>query len=119
MQPIIAHSTAEAEYIALSDAAREAMYVKRFLHELGTTISGPITFHEDNQVAKRMAEEIATKRSKHIDIRYHHVRELCSSGEIKLIDCRTDDMLADILTKALPKERYLVLRDRLLAKGEC
>lgn len=119
MQPVIAHSTAEAEYISLSDAAREAMYVKRLLGELGTSLSGPIVFHEDNQVTKRMAEEVATKRSKYIDIRYHHLRDLVNSGDIKLHHCRTENMLADILTKPLPKDRYCALRSRLLAKGEC
>lgn len=119
LQPVIAHSTAEAEYIALSDAAREATYVARFIAELGYSHSGPIIMYEDNQVAARMAAEVATKRSKHLDIRYHHIRALAHSGDIAIVDCRTDDMLADLLTKPLARDRFALLRQRLLAKGEC
>ena len=118
LQPIIAHSTAESEYIALSDSAREAVYIKRLLEAMNYNIDA-ITIYEDNQVAKRMAEEIATKRSKHIDIRYHHIRELVEKGEVKIEECRTDTMIADMLTKPLPKERFRILRDRMMAKGEC
>lgn len=119
LQQLIAHSTAESEYIALSDAAREAIYIQRLLHDMGCDTTPPITMYEDNQVAKRMVEEVATKRSKHIDIRYHHLRELVANGQVKIIDCRTQDMVADILTKPLPKDTFLRMRARLVAKGEC
>lgn len=121
LQKVIAHSTAEAEYIAMSDAVREAVYIQHLLQAMGysANIEQPITVYEDNQVAKRMAEEIATKRSKHIDIKYHHVRELAANGIIKIVDCRTADMLADTFTKPLPKDRFCMLRDRLMSKGEC
>lgn len=117
LQPIIAHSTAEAEYIAMSDAIREATFVRRLLQELGFD-SGPITVHEDNTTTKIMAEEIATKRSKHIEVRYHHVRHLVSDGTIKIKYCPTADQLADALTKALPKDTFNNLRARFMAKGE-
>jgi hypothetical protein len=118
LQRSVAHSTAEAEYIAMSDAVREAMYFRQLLGELGHHVE-TITVYEDNQVAKRMAEEVATKRSKHIDIRYHHVRELVAAGIVKIVECRTENMLADMLTKPLPKDKFYPLRDRLMAKGEC
>jgi hypothetical protein len=119
LQRTVAHSTSEAEYRALSDGARDAMYVRQLLIELGVNISGPIVMHEDNQVAKRMAEEVATKRSKHIDVCYHHIRELVANGDIIISDCRTDNMLADLLTKPLPRDQFQVLRERFMAKGEC
>ena len=118
LQPVIAHSTAESEYIAMSDAAREAIYIRRLLEAMHSNID-TIKVYEDNQVAKRMAEEIATKRSKHIDVRYHHIRELVEAGDIIIEECRTDNMLADMLTKPLPKEKFRMLRDRMMAKGEC
>lgn len=119
LQRQIAHSTAEAEYISLSDAAREATYIKQLLGEMGHEINEAIIVYEDNQTAKIMAEEVATKRSKHIDIRYHHVRELVGRGTIKIEECRTSDMVADLLTKPLPKEAFIKHRDRIMAKGEC
>jgi hypothetical protein len=82
-------------------------------------VVGPIVIYEDNQTAKRMAEEIATKRSRHIDVRYHYVRELVRRGAVVIQDCRSDDMLADLLTKPLPKVRFYMLRDRFMSKGEC
>ena len=119
LQPVIAHSTAESEYIAMSDAAREATYIQSLLHAMGVNTQQAIIIHEDNQVAKLMAEEVATKRSKHVDIRYHHIRELVEQGTIIIKECRTQDMVADMLTKALPKDRFCMLRDRIVAKGEC
>jgi hypothetical protein len=119
LQRQIAHSTAEAEYIALSDAGREAMFVKRLLGELGVDLTLPIIIYEDNQVAKQMAEEVATKRSKHIDIRYHHIRELVDGEEVMIKECRTDKMIADMLTKNLARDPFTRHRDRIMAKGEC
>jgi hypothetical protein len=119
LQPIVARSTAESEYVAMAEAAGEAMYVRQLLRELGHDVVGPIVIYEDNQTAKRMAEEIATKRSRHIDVRYHYVRELVRRGAVVIQDCRSGDMLVDLLTKPLPKVRFYMLRDRFMSKGEC
>lgn len=119
LQRQIAQSTAEAEYIAMSDAAREAVYVKRLLGEMGHDLNSAIVVHEDNQVAQMMAEEVATKRSKFIDVRYHYVRELVADGVINVQHCSTHNMAADILTKPLPREVFERHRDRIMAKGEC
>lgn len=118
-QPIIALSTAEAEYIAMSDSAREAITILRLVNEIGFNVQGPITAHQDNLSAKSMAEQVATKRSKHIDLRYHYVRHLVANGDINIKFCRTNDMLADALTKALPRDTFVSLRNRFMAKGEC
>ena len=114
LQPVIAHSTAESEYIAMSDGAREAIYIKRLIEAMGGEIKGPIVIHEDNQTAKLMAQEVTTKRSKHIDIRYHHIRERVELGDIVIKDCRTEDQVADMLTKPLPKEQFTKLRGRIM-----
>lgn len=118
LQPIIAYSTAEAEYIAMSDAVRDAMCIRRLLQELGHP-TGVITVFEDNTTAKIIAEEVTTKRSKYIELRYHDIRRHVASGAVKIEYCRSADQLADILTKALPKDLYCKLRDRFMVKGEC
>lgn len=115
LQPLIAHSTAESEYIALSDAARDAVYIKRLIEAMGGTLSGPIIMYEDNQTAMTMAREVTTKRSKHVDIKYHHIRELVELGHIIIKYCRTEEQVADMLTKPLPKEQFTKLRDRIMA----
>lgn len=119
LQPIIAHSTAEAEYISMSDSVREAMAITRLISELGYTTSGPVTVHEDNITAMTIAKEISTKRSKHIELRYHHIRQLVTSGDIAIVYCPTSEQLADALTKALPKVTFCRLRDGFMSKGEC
>lgn len=116
LQPILAHSTAEAEYIALSDGAKEAVYIKRVLEAMLGDIEGPIVAHEDNQTAKYMAEEVSTKRSKHIDIRYHHVRQLVEDGAIVVRDCRSSDMIADFFTKPLAKELFIKFRNSFMVE---
>lgn len=118
LQPIIAYSTAEAEYVAMSDAVRDAMCIRRLLQELGHN-TGVITVYEDNTTAKIIAEEITTKRSKYIELRYHDIRRHVASGAVKIEYCRSADQLADILTKALPKDSFCTLRDRFMVKGEC
>lgn len=119
LQRQIAHSTAEAEYIAMSDAVREACYVRQLLQEMGHELGSKITVYEDNTTAKIMAEEIATKRSKYIDVRYHFVRDMVMNGTIQLKYCATTDMVADMLTKPLAKDTFARHRDRIMAKGEC
>jgi transposase InsO family protein len=119
-QPLIAHSTAESEYIALSDAARDTIHIDQLIDELHKRrAKSPITMFEDNQTAKHMAEEIATKRSKYVDLRYHYIRQMVAAGRIIIEYCHTENMLADALTKALPRDVFCRLRDRFMAKGEC
>ena len=118
-QKIIAVSTAESEIIALFAGVRMALFIQRLLTEIGFNISGPIIAHEDNSAAKAMVERVATKQSKHIAVRYHRLRELASTGEVKIVYCHTSDQIADALTKALPKDVFIQHRDRFMAKGEC
>jgi hypothetical protein len=119
LQRIQAHSKAEAEYVAMSEGVRYGEYVRRLIQEMGGVVDGPIVLHQDNQTARRMAEEITTKKSKHIDICWHYVRGMVARGEAVIQDCRTDDMLADVLTKLLPRDKLQCLRRFFIAKGEC
>lgn len=121
LQSLIAGSTAEAEYIAMYDAVREALYVQRVLAALpGIQCFSPITVFEDNQVAKRMAEEVCTRRSKHVEIKFHFVREQVKAGTVVIKDCRSADMIADLFTKPLPRSQFQLLRNHLLPlEGEC
>lgn len=120
LQPIIAQSTSEAEYISMSDAVREALFIKRLIQELGYNLSGPIMVYEDNTTAITIATEISTKKSKFIELRYHHIRHHVQTGDIKIVYCPTTEMIADLMTKALPKDTFVYLRDRFMTvKGEC
>ena len=93
MQPIVALSTSEAEYVALSMATQEAVWLRRFLSDLTVTdeIDKPTVVMEDNQGTIAIAKNpVSHARTKHIDIRYHYVREAMQKGEIILQYCPTE-----------------------------
>jgi len=101
-QDTISLSTTEAEYVALTHAAKEAIWLRNLISELFTPIAGPITLHSDNQSAIALAKDDRFHaRTKHIDIRYHFIRYAIEEGNIRLTYCPTEDMTADIFTKAL------------------
>ena len=110
-QAIVTLSTAEAEYVALSRAAQEIVWIRRLLSDL-TAIQGQATvLMEDNQGAICIAKNpVSHSRTKHIDVRYHYVREAVNDDIINLQYCPTQEMVADILTKPLPKKRFETLR---------
>jgi hypothetical protein len=102
-QELVTLSTTEAEYVAATHAAKEAMWLRRFIQEIFRPLSRPTTIHCDNQSAIALAKSGAFHaRTKHIDIRYHFIRFSVDQGSISLIYCPTDDMTADTLTKPLP-----------------
>lgn len=108
-QPTVALSTTEAEYMALSHATKEAVWIQRFLAEIGFGLAHQTStiIHTDNQGAIALAKNsVHHARTKHIDIKHHFIREKVETGEVKLVFCRTEDMVADVLTKGLSKERH-------------
>jgi len=106
-QELITLSTTEAEYVAATHAAKEAMWLKELFGEIfGHTINKPITIFGNNKSAITLAHNGQYhSRTKHIDIRYHFIRYIIENGSIKLIYCPTDDQTADTLTKALPSTK--------------
>jgi hypothetical protein len=113
-QATVAKSSSEAEYVALSLAAQEAIWLQRLMCDLGKTIDKPTIIFEDNQGAIELAKNPKYhNRTKHIDVCHHFVRERVLSKEIKVIYCPTEDMVADIMTKGLPKPCFEKLRKLL------
>ena len=111
-QTSVALSTAEAEYVALSSATQEAMWLRRLVAELRCKPSGATVIHEDNQSAIMMAQNaVFHGRSKHIDIRHHFVREQVCVGTVKLVYCSSEQMVADMLTKGLTRVTFERLRE--------
>ncbi len=118
-QPVVALSSTEAEYVALSSAAQQAIWLRRLLTELSVNTSAPTPICEDNQGAICLASNpIAHKKSKHIQIRHHYIRECVADGSIELIYVPTAEMVADLLTKALPRHTFQRLRQKLGVTSE-
>jgi hypothetical protein len=100
-QPIVATSTMEAEYIALHAALQAILHLRTILEELGIK-QGPTTIFEDNMSAIHLANGPSLpRRAKHIDVRYHSVREHVEKGTIKIVPVESAKQLADINTKNL------------------
>ena len=111
-QDTVALSTAEAEYVALANAAQECAWMRRLLSELGDSQRGPTNILEDYQSCIAMAKNPKFHgRAKHVDIKHHFIREQVSDGSIELKYCPTGEMLADMLTKGLAQQRFSFLRE--------
>lgn len=111
-QTCVALSTAEAEYIALSAATQEVTWLRQLLNDMLIQQAKPTTLYEDNQSAICIAQnpQYHTK-TKHIDIKYHFIREKVLDNTIELSYCPTNDMLADMLTKGLTFDKFSRLRN--------
>ena len=84
-QTCVALSTAEAEYISLANASQEAVWLNRVVGELSNESSEPITIMEDNSAAIAIASnDIISNKSKHVDVKFHFVRDLINENSIKV-----------------------------------
>lgn len=112
-QKSVALSTTESEYIAASSGVKELVWLQRLLKEV-TGQEAETNFYMDNQSAIRLIKNPEFhKRTKHIDVRYHFIREKFEEGFFNLHYVPSDEQLADIFTKALPKDRFQNLRNLL------
>lgn len=106
-QRTVALSSTEAEYMGMTEAVKEAIYLKRFLLELGFEGSTEVTLFCDNVGAQKLATNpVFHSRTKHIDIRHHFIREAVNEHHIKLVYTPTEKMTADVLTKGLSRPKH-------------
>lgn len=109
-QQTVALSTMEAEYMALTEVSKEVIYLKRLFEyvRLNSLSENPCKIFCDSQSAIHLCKDsVYHNRSKHIDIRYHFCREAYENGEITLEYVSTGNMLADMLTKPLCKNKHV------------
>lgn len=106
-QCTVALSSTEAEYMALSDGTKEGIYLCKLLNELCDDTIQKVRIFTDNKGSIKLAENpVFHKRTKHIDIRHHFIRDALKNGQIDVSFVPTEDMGADILTKALPSAKH-------------
>jgi hypothetical protein len=101
-QAVVALSSTEAKYLAGMHAAKEAVWLRCLLGELGQDTHSPTTLHIDNQSTIAIARNSKFHdRTKHINMCYHFLRHKVKTEEIKLLYVPTEDQVADVLTKGL------------------
>ena len=88
----------------MCEAAQEAVWLRRLLSDIGFAQRTPTTIHEDNQGAICLSQNPKDhSRTKHIDIKFHYIREKVTERQLRVEYCATGDMVADTLTKGLAK----------------
>jgi hypothetical protein len=109
-QRVVADSSCYAEYIALHDSSHEVAFLHELLAGLHFGTSHPTPIHCNNDVARRLAEDhVGHLNVKHIQVKFHHIRELVDDGSISLLRIRSTENTADILTKPLARGDFLRL----------
>ena len=117
-QTTIALSTAESEYAALSAAARELLWLCALLKDLNKSEYAPNILYCDNQGAIALAKNPTHHaKTKHVDVQLHFIRDHIEKGDFEVVYCPTEDMIADITTKALARDRHARLAG-LMGIGE-
>ncbi|KAI3472819.1 hypothetical protein Pfo_029948, partial [Paulownia fortunei] len=109
-QPIVSLSTTDAEFIAAASCACQTVWLKRVLGKLGQNQGNSIIIRCDSNSAIKLSKNpVMHGRTKHIDVRFHFLRELTKAGTMELVHCSTQEQLADIMIKPLKLNVFLKL----------
>lgn len=119
-QKAVALSSSEAEYYAMSEAAKEIRFIVTLLESMTIKVQKPIIVYADNIGAIFMTENAsATSRTRHVDARYHFIREFVEEGFLKIIFVKTKENKSDMFTKNVSGEIYDAhVNDFIMAKSE-
>ncbi|KAL1536502.1 hypothetical protein AAHA92_29144 [Salvia divinorum] len=118
LQNVVALSTTEAEYMAITAAVKESFWLRGIVGEFGVE-QKLVPIGCDNNGAISLAKhQVFHERSKHIDVRYHFVREEIEKGNIVVFKVDTADNPADMLTKPLQKEKFDLCMELLLNRSQ-
>ena len=104
-------STTEAEYIAAAEAGKEMLWMMRFLQELGLKQDEYVVFCDSQSAIDLSKNSMYHSRTKHIDVRYHWIREVMEKQFLQLRKIHTDKNLSDMMTKVVTKEKFELCRD--------
>nr|GFA05242.1 uncharacterized mitochondrial protein AtMg00810-like [Tanacetum cinerariifolium] len=117
-QHCVALSSCEAEFMAATTATCQAIWIRRLLTEITGKIVKPATLYVDNRPALELMKNLVFHgRSKHIDTRFHFIRECVEKGDIMVTFVRSEEQRADILTKAMARIKFKAMR-ALIGAGE-
>jgi hypothetical protein len=106
LQATVALSTTEAEYMAIFEARREAIWLRGLYSEL-CGVTSCTTIHYDNQSAICLTkDQMFHEKTKHIGVRYHFIRGVIAEGDVKICKINTRDNPIDMLTKPIPRAKF-------------
>lgn len=106
VQLLVALSTTESEYMTVTEAAKEALWLKGLVKELGIDQGGVQLYCDSQSVIYLAKHQVYHARTKHIDVRFHKVRELIASGDLILEKVHTFENAADMLTKIVTVDKF-------------
>lgn len=113
-QQTVALSSTEAEYIAATGATCQAIWLRRVLEDLGLKQEAPTVIYCDNKSAISLSKNpMHHSRAKHIELRFHFIREMVEQKQVSLEFCSTHEQIADVLTKSVTKEKFVFFRWQL------
>jgi hypothetical protein len=113
-QPVVTLSTTEAEYVAAAACACHSIWMERVLNSLDFSSCKCVKIFCDNSSTIKLSKNpVLHGRTKHIDIKFHFLRDLVKEGVVELVHCGTSEQMADIMTKPLKLESFLKLRNML------
>lgn len=113
-QPIVTLSTTDTEFVAAAGCASQAVWMRRVLKQLGhNQKKGTIVMCDNSSTIKLSKNHVMHGRSKHIDVRFHFLRELVKGGTIELLHCGTKEQIADVMTKPLKLDAFQELRSQM------
>jgi hypothetical protein len=112
-QGINAQSTMEAEYVAMNEGIRDLMWLKGLCEELQWQVDDAVLLG-DNKAALYLSEKPGKhSKTKHIENKYHYVRNLVEQNEVRTEHCSTEEMIADIMTKGLGRIKFQKFREMM------
>ena len=119
-QATVAQSSAEVDYVAAVMKISQAIWLKRILEAMGEPQKEAIEIYYDSKSAIAMAKNLVFhSRTKHINIRYHFIRETEANKEIQLKHYKTKEQLVHIFTKALPRAKFELLHEMIGVTEMC
>ncbi|GLT83450.1 hypothetical protein SLE2022_017400 [Rubroshorea leprosula] len=113
-QEVVAQSTAEAEYIAAAEAVNHAAWINKMLIDMGCYQLKPCVIHCDNNSTIAIAHNpVQHGHTKHVNVKFHVLRNMVQSKEIEMVYCHNNEHVADIFTKVLSKFKFEKFRSKL------
>ena len=111
LQKCVALSTTEAEYIAATETGKEMIWLKRFLQELGLHQKEYAVYCDSQSAIDLSKNSMYHARTKHIDVRYHWIREMVDDESLKVLKISTNENPSDMLTKVVPRNKFELCKE--------